>query len=361
MLVRRGLITLLLLTALVPFSWTGSNNLLANQSVTVPTPVLTEPRFAPITLGAIFNGDHSLPAGTDPTELRTIIVTGDVIPAREVNFQVLTRGDFTYPWQKTVDLLKSADLRVVNLEAPLIKNCPVIRSGFPFCGDQGHVRGLKFAGVDLVGLENNHITNFGPEGLNETENLLTANGITWATRSHLGVKEVRGLKFGLLAFNGVGERIDRDQLVGEIKRARSQVDVLMALFHWGKEYERIPKTDGVIAPDDPREIAHLAIDSGVDQVLGNHPHWFQAVEIYQDHLIPYGHGNFIFDQMWSEETRLGMIGKYTFYKNKLVDLSFTPTKIFEYAQPQILQGSAAKAQLELMRQASIDLARTSLP
>lgn len=361
MLVRRGFITLLLLTALVPFSWSRSNNLPAQPSVTVSTPVVSEPRFAPITLSTIFSGDHSLPAGTDLTQIRTIVVTGDVIPAREVNFQVLTRKDFTYPWLKTVDLLKASDLRVINLESPLIKKCPIIRTGFPFCGDSGHIEGIKFAEIDMVGLENNHITNFGPEGLNETQSLLTTNHITWATRDHLGIKEVRGLKFGLLAFNGIGERIDRDQMVGEIRRARSQVDVLMALFHWGKEYERIPKTDGVIAPDDPREIAHLAIDSGVDLVLGNHPHWFQAVEIYQDHLIPYGHGNFIFDQMWSEETRLGMIGKYTFYKNKLVDASFTPTKIFEYAQPQILQGTEAQAQLELMRQASTDLVKTALP
>lgn len=312
-------------------------------------------RFGPLSIESIFSSNHRFPPEADPKDLRTIVVTGDVIPGRGVNVQVLAEKDWLYPWREVVQFLLESDLRVINLEAPLLANCPVYKEGFTFCGDQRHLEGFKFAGIDLVGLENNHILNFGWEGLQETQELLSANRIDWARRDQLAVKEVRGIKFGLLAFNGVGESIDQEDLVHQIQLARPQVDVLLTLFHWGKEYERLPMAGGSIAPDDPQEIAHLAIDSGADLVLGNHPHWFQAVEIYRDHLIAYSHGNFIFDQMWSEETRTGVIGKYTFYKSKLVDVQYAPVKIYNYAQPRMMDAVSAQEELIKMRQASEEL------
>lgn len=339
--------------ALLPFFTERSLNIL--QDEIVPTTLKPEePQFAPLTIERVFGSDHSLPTGLNPDDLRVLIITGDVIPARGVNIEAIRRG-WTYPWQETMEFLKTGDLTIINLEAPLLKNCPVMGEGFKFCGDARNIEGFVAAGVDMASLENNHITNFGFQGLNETISLLESRGIAWGRRDHLGIKEVRGLKFGLLGFNGIGEVIDREEMVVEIKKARPQVDILMAEFHWGKEYERLPKTDGGIAPDDPREIAHLAVDSGVDLVIGNHPHWTQGVEFYKDRFIPYAHGNFIFDQMWSEETRIGVVGKYTFYKNKLVDVQFLPTKLYNYSQPRFLEGAEATAVLAEMKKASLEL------
>jgi len=50
----------------------------------------------------------------------------------------------------------------------------------------------------------------------------------------------------------------------------------------------------------------------------------------------YAHGNTIFDQMWSEETKKGVIGKYTFSGMRLVDVEFIPTYIQDYGQPTLL-------------------------
>lgn len=329
------------------------------QSILLPeTPPTTlkpeEPQFAALTIARVFGSDHSLPSGLNPNDLRVLIVTGDVIPARGVNIEALRRG-WTYPWQETMGFLKTGDLTIINLEAPLLKNCPVMGEGFKFCGDARNIEGLVAAGVDMVSLENNHITNFGFQGLNETITLLESKNIAWGRRDHLGIKEVRGMKFGLLGFNGIGEVIGREAMVAEIKKARPQVDILLAQFHWGKEYERLPKTDGSIAPDDPKELARLAVDSGVDLVIGNHPHWVQGAQFYKDRFIPYAHGNFIFDQMWSEETRIGVVGRYTFYKNKLVDVEFLPTKLYNYSQPRFLEASEAAAVLAEMKKASLEL------
>jgi len=323
-----------------------------------PTPLpFSEPEEVPtITLDDIFGLAADRGLRLDPARLRTMIATGDVIPARNVNNQIIAHGnDFFYPLSATADILRQADVTVVNLEAPLVEGCPPTEEGFTFCGQPGFAGALREAGVDVATLENNHIDNFGPEGVAATEALLTASGIDYADRYTLAVRDVRGLRFGFLAFNGVGGAFDRELVRQRIEEAAGQVDVVVVAFHWGEEYVAIPQAAPGIAPDDPVEIAHLAVDAGADLVLGNHPHWVQGVEIYAGKLIVYAHGNFIVDQMWSYETTIGVIGRYTFYDSELVGVQFVPVRIEDYARPVPLEGEEAQAVLDGMRQASLSL------
>jgi poly-gamma-glutamate capsule biosynthesis protein CapA/YwtB (metallophosphatase superfamily) len=246
-------------------------------------------------------------------------------------------------------------LTLINLEAPLIANCPPHSSGFVFCGQAGFVAALTHAGVDVAGLENNHIGNYGAEGVRATRTLLGENGIDFTDRSTLAVREVRGMRFGFLAFNGVGEFINRRAMVAAIEAARPQVDVLVVAFHWGAEYVSVPSTAPGIAPDDPVEIGHMAVDAGADLVVGNHPHWVQAVEVYQGELITYAHGNFIFDQSWSRPTSEGVVGRYTFYQNRLVKAEFLPVVIADESQPRFVAGAEGDSILTRMRDASRQL------
>lgn len=61
--------------------------------------------------------------------------------------------------------------------------------------------------------------------------------------------------------------------------------------------------------------------------------------------------------MWSQETRTGVIGKYTFYDTTLVGAQFIPVRIEDWAQPVPLAGDAAQAVLDAMRLASVQLAQ----
>jgi poly-gamma-glutamate synthesis protein (capsule biosynthesis protein) len=328
-----------------------------------PSPTPTPPPFTspeevpPLTLDDVFDPSPGR-AGLklDPAELRTIIATGDVIPARYVDQRIRARGnDFAYPLSGTVDILSQPDLTVINLEAPLIADCPPHEEGFVFCGQPGFAGALAGAGVDVATLENNHIGNYGPEGIESTKAILTEQGIAWTDAFTPVVLEVRGLRFAFVAFNGVGGWFDRDLIARQIAAAREQADVVIAALHWGEEYVSIPQAAPGIANDDPVEIAHLAVDAGADLVLGNHPHWVQGIEFYKNTLIAYAHGNFILDQMWSRETTLGVVGRYTFYDKKLVDAEFLPIIIEDYARPRPLEGAEGQAVLDGMRQASIDL------
>src|SRR3972149_8377520 len=97
--------------------------------------------------------------------LRTIIATGDVIPARYTDVTIRSHNDdFLYTVAATKEITSGADLTVINLEAPLMETCPYHDEGFTFCGRPGFVAALQAAGVDLATLENNHIGNYGGPG-----------------------------------------------------------------------------------------------------------------------------------------------------------------------------------------------------
>jgi len=323
------------------------------------TPVVTSPPTTPplpaLTLADVFPPRDI--SSLDPSRLRTVIATGDVIPARYTDVIIRQRGDdFLYTVAATKDITAAADLTVINLEAPLVDYCAYHDEGFTFCGRPGFVAALQAAGVDVVTLENNHIGNYGLDAIDETVGHLDAGWFKWADRDSASISDVRGLKFGFLAFNAVLEQVDRQAMAAQIKALRPQVDVLAVAFHWGAEYVSTPQTAGGVADDDPVGLAHLAVDAGADWIIGNHPHWVQAVEIYKGKFIAYAHGNFIFDQMWSYETRVGVIGKYTFYDDELVRVEFIPTLIQDWAQPVPMTGAEAQAVLDGMRAASEELA-----
>jgi poly-gamma-glutamate capsule biosynthesis protein CapA/YwtB (metallophosphatase superfamily) len=309
-----------------------------------------------LSLQELFHPTFNVPA--DPTKVRTLIVTGDIIPARGVNYFATVRHDFLWPFRPTADYTKNADITYINLEAPLFAGCRVDPGpGFTFCGDARFVDGLTLMGAKVANLANNHLTNYGAEGVTATDQLLHSHGIETSGLGPVAVIEVRGLKFGFIGFNGVGRAIDQTAVKEGIARARQLADIVVVQFHWGKEYERLPVADPhVPTPDDPVAIGHEAIDWGADIVIGNHPHWYQGIEVYHGKLITYAHGNFVFDQMWSEETREGVIGTYTFYGTQLVAATWKPIRIYDYGQPVFMSAPDAATALTTMESASDQLA-----
>src|SRR2546427_5843850 len=347
----------------------------STQSVVRATPVAAAPVIGPsldrmdqpsfasrtgrppaLSLQELFHPTYNVPV--DPSMVRTLLVTGDIIPARGVAYFAAVRHDFLWPFRPTADFTKNADITYISLEAPLLAGCPVSpASSFTFCGDPRFVDGLTLMGAKVANLANNHLTNYGAAGVTATDQLLNQHGILTSGLGPVAVIDVRGIKFGFIGFNGVGRAIDQNALQQGIARARQLADVVVVQFHWGKEYERQPMADrGVPTPDDPGGIGHRAIDWGADIVIGNHPHWYQGSEVYHGKLITYAHGNFIFDQMWSEETREGVIGTYTCYGTQLVAASWKPVRIYDYGQPVFMNDRDAATAITTMEAASDSLA-----
>ena len=74
----------------------------------------------------------------------------------------------------------------------------------------------------------------------------------------------------------------------------------IAMPHMGAEYE--PSADQLRT-----NLYREMIDRGADAVIADHPHWIQNSEAYNDHLIAYSMGNFMFDQEGKEYTRSAAI------------------------------------------------------
>ncbi len=246
----------------------------------------------------------------------TLISTGDIGLVRDINYKIILEKNPKYPFLNIADYLRDADLTVTNLEGPLIDKCPVIRDGFTFCGEDINVEGLTFAGVDAANLANNHSTNYGLEGLKETKQILSKEGIVpFGTDRAVSYISVKGYRIGLVGFVELGNNWEGlnnatpKNVSSLVKEAAANSDIVVTAFHWGEEYTRKPTQSQI-------DLAHIAVDSGADIVLGNHPHWIQVNEVYKDKFITYAQGNTIFDQDWSQETKEGVIYKFIYKKGK---------------------------------------------
>jgi len=266
----------------------------------------------------------------EPEKPVTLIAVGDVMLGRSVNAKMRKLNDFNYPFLKTADFLKSADLTFINLESPFYDDCPTTNTGMIFCADPKAIAGLTMAGIDLANLTNNHIQNYEEEGVNLTQKLLQENSITpLGLDQNLIIKEIKGTKFGFLAFN-LTSGYQEENIIQAVQENSLKVDLLIVSFHWGVEYAKEPSEKQV-------ELAHKIIDAGADLILGHHPHVIQRVEDYRGGKIVYSLGNFIFDQPWSEETKKGLVGIFTFEDKRLISSEFKEVYIRDYSQPEFVK------------------------
>lgn len=282
-------------------------------------------------------------------KLTKVTATGEIILARGVAQRIEEYQDNLYPFHQVKKLLEESDLTISTLEAPASSSCQYCDHCMVFCAEPEYLAGLSYAGIDGVSMAANHIKDYyGVDGITETIEILDENNIlhTGAGRDvdearEPWIKEINGIKFGFLGYNDVvptsyaatentagSAWADINNMVADIQAIKSQVDVVVILAHWGIEYTNFPSAR-------QNEIAHAAIDAGADLIIGDHPHWVQGVEFYRGKFIIYGVGNFVFDQMWSEETRQGTIVDFIFYSDRLASIRFHPTVIEDYVQPRL--------------------------
>ncbi len=83
-----------------------------------------------------------------------------------------------------------------------------------------------------------------------------------------------------------------------------------------------------------QNLARQLVDLGADVIVGHHPHWVQNIEHIEGKPVYYSLGNFIFDQMWSEETKKGLAIRLTFDGVKIVKEEKLPTYMKQTGQPE---------------------------
>lgn len=262
----------------------------------------------------------------------SIIFTGDVMLGRSVMGESIDNNDNLYPFRKTADFLKKADITMVNLENPIVKDCARVSGGFKFCTSPDVAKGLSFSEIDIVSLSNNHSSNYGQSGLSETKKYLDELGIKYVDGSNLEIIEKNGIKFGFLAFDYTISKNNLDHDLELINTSDPQINILIVMPHWGEEYKDAANKFQV-------DTAHQMIENGADIIIGSHPHWVQNFEEYQGKPIYYSLGNFIFDQSWSEETKKGLVVKISFENTNLIKREEFKTYTPKKGQPIIIDES----------------------
>lgn len=259
----------------------------------------------------------------------TIILTGDVMIGRSVMTKSIQENDYTYPFKKIAEKLKKANLVFINLENPIIENCPETNTGMIFCARPEMVEGLTFAGIDIVTLANNHSKNYGQKGLEETIQSLNKNNIRAVGYGNLIIKKIKRIKYGFLGFDFL-TKIPKETDYNLIQESKNKVDVLIVGIHWGNEYASKPTRY-------QKEWAKKIVEQGADVIAGHHPHWVQEKEEINGKPVYYSLGNLIFDQMWSEKTKQGLVVELTFRDGKLTNTTELPTYMSSWAQPEFVE------------------------
>ncbi len=258
----------------------------------------------------------------------TILSTGDLMMGRSVNHRGLVKNNYGWSLKAISPFLSQFDYVVANLENPITYNCQPTIEGMKFCAHPLSAQALKEHQLDLLTLANNHVYDQGSEGLKETREILAQTQLSFITEGEIHQKTIENVKFGFLAYDDTVMPINEEDFIQTIKTASQKVDILFVALHYGQEYRYQPVQR-------QKDLSHLAIDSGADIVLGNHSHWLGPIELYQHGAIIYSHGNFIFDQMWSTETRQGALIGWTFFDGQLRYINIYPNYITDYGQANL--------------------------
>jgi poly-gamma-glutamate synthesis protein (capsule biosynthesis protein) len=245
--------------------------------------------------------------------------------------------------------IKTNRLAFCNLECPISATGEKRKKLFAFKCDPGMASGLVSSGFNMFSIANNHTFDCGEKGLQETKQFIEKNGFFAAGAGSNATEamkprmiNINGLKIAFFAFTDIpvdlGKKeagssqpamCSREEVLMEIKKARSKFDVVIISYHWGEEYMRRPYLY-------QKQLAHDMIDNGADLIIGHHPHVIQGIEKYKNKFIIYSIGNYIFDQKSDEETE-SFIFCCEFKQGGVYNPYLIPVKIYN-CQPDFAHG-----------------------
>jgi len=332
-----------------------------------------------------------------------LYAVGDIAPDREDPGSI---------FQHVGGILNKADIAFCQLEAILSeRGTPLPQARLPCRASPQTARAIKDAGFNIVSFASNHCLDLGQEAFFDTISALEKEGlpvigvgrnIEEARRP--AVVECKGTRVAFLAYNSIlpagywadvdrpgcapmrgltlYEQVEHDQpgtpcrvhtfphrddlkaMVDDIRKAKAKADLVIVSMHWGIHF--IP----AVLADYQREIAHVAIDSGAELILGHHAHILKGIEVYAGRVIFYSLCNFALDLRATEkllksprhqeiqrlhpdwkpdpeyptyflppDSRKTIIAKAVISGKRIKSVSFLPTYISKQSQPEVLSST----------------------
>lgn len=286
----------------------------------------------------------------------TVMVVGDIMMHTPLIYSGYDEDIKKYLYDsffsEVEPIFSQADFVIGNLETPLAGPKTGF-SGYPrFNSPKEIALALKQVGVNVLTTANNHSMDKWETGLIQTLNHLddyeilhTGTYRSIEEKEQPLILEANDMKIGLIAntygTNGLSVPKDKPYLVNmldletireDVERLKAKnVDYIMAMIHFGTEYQRFPNEVQKKWVDDLFNI-------GVDFVLGSHPHVVQPLEIFRgddsqsDKGVIYSLGNFLSNQRWDWKD-YGIILKLSLEKDiktkkvRIKEVSVVPTYV----------------------------------
>lgn len=308
-------------------------------------------------------------SGTDTEPVVKVGVAGDIIFGRNGGNRQRDFGDYSFPMYQVKDFLSTFDVTVCNFECFVSETIAPPEIDNPYTLDfvtvPESLQGMALAGIDAVTMANNHAVysdaGYGLPGMRDTIRYLNEAGIPpFGVGESLDEArapwtiEVNGLSIAFYGVDGVTANIDvpvdsavvdvnvgatateggtnplqMDQCVADIERLAGEHDIVLPYFHMGEQYVWSP-VQWVV------DVSRQCIDAGATAMLSSHPHATMGMEFYKGKPIFYSIGNFVYDQMFSLETRQGYFLDMTFRGKNLVGFKTHGVEIMDFVQPRFM-------------------------
>ena len=237
-----------------------------------------------------------------------VLIAGDFAPGARLARQIEARNFSEVFPENLRDTIKSADFSFVNFESPVVEKGykPITKCGPNLHCTPEAAAAVKYAGFTGVTLANNHILDFGVDGLRKTveccksqgleivgvaDNLKEAGKILYLEREGkvLAVINCCEHEFSIATETEAGANpLNPVRQFYKIQEAKLKADYVVVIVHGGHEHYQLPS---------PRmqETYRFFVDAGADVVVNHHQHCYSGYELYNGKPIFYGLGNFCFD------------------------------------------------------------------
>ncbi len=264
-----------------------------------------------------------------------LLLFGDLSPT-DVTAPLFKAKDVDTLFTNTRYLFEESDFTIANLECALTESEKEIsKYGPPLKAPRETTEVMKELGIDCANLSNNHIFDYGKEGIRDTLAALEENGIDYTgfgdnyedSRKDY-ILQKNGEKIAFITVceheysyaleNRMGSRpYDEYDTIEDIRKAKENADRVIVLYHGGKEFCKYPS---------PRllKLCRAMIRNGADVVLCQHTHCIGCYENYEGGHILYGQGNFHFVKPFDFDGWFTSLAVN--YDTKSGEISFTPLK-----------------------------------
>lgn len=267
-------------------------------------------------------------------------------------------SDYSYFFKNVYEIFKNDDITTANLEGTFTNSTTKASKQFTFKAPADYAKILTNGSIEGVNLSNNHIYDYLDNGFQDTQKALEAVNVPFFGEGNIWKTQIKGIKFAFLGYKGFySSEIFLKKLENDIKSLKSENSIVIINFHWGKEGSYYPV-------DSQKIIAHHAIDSGADLIIGHHPHVIEGIEKYKDRLICYSLGNFCFGGNKNPSDKDTMIiqvkfnftnNKFTSYDLKVIPCSISSVNYMNDYCPTPLKGDRKTSLLEKINKISSNL------